>query len=306
MRISNYDQFDYDYSKYWKNRSYEHLCEVSAINSLKKKIKGKWFLDVGGSYGRHIPSYYSSFEKPVIIDYSLNTLISNKERIWKEYPNTSLIAANIYFMPFKQNTFDGGMMVRVLHHIENPQKYFSQLSTILKNKAIFFQEFANKIHIKAVLKHLLRFDFKFFSIDPFQQPTHKSFEGTAGVESVFLNFHPNYIKRLVTENGFTVLAKRGVSYLRIPLLKRFISPVILMPFEKLLQVLLGNSNIAPSIFYKLRMDKLESNSDFNDLEDILVCPKCKSDLVFKNEECICSKCKSRYEKVAGIWDFRVQ
>jgi len=39
-----------------------------------------------------------------------------------KYPGIHLIAANAYKMPFKNNTFDGGLMVRVLHHIENPKE----------------------------------------------------------------------------------------------------------------------------------------------------------------------------------------
>lgn len=306
MKISNYDQFDYDYSKYWKNRNYEHLSEVYALSKLMKDTKGKWFMDLGGSYGRHLPTYYDKFENPIIVDYSLNTLINNKERIWKQYPKTKLVAANAYYLPFKNDVFDGSIMIRVLHHIENTNQFFDELVRVLKNQSTHLQEFANKMHIKARIKHLLKLDKSFFNTLPYQQPTHNNFEGTQGVESVFLNFHPTYLRKMLKDKGFKLVTKQGVSYLRIGILKKIFPNVLLISLEKLMQKLFGKSHISPSIFYKLTLKKDSTKDEYDNFEDILICPKCKSELKFKKEECVCTQCKGRYEKVAGVWDFRVQ
>jgi ubiquinone/menaquinone biosynthesis C-methylase UbiE len=306
MKISNYDQFDYDYSKYWKNRNYEHVSEVHALSKLMNDMKGKWFMDLGGSYGRHLPNYYSKYENPIIVDYSLNTLINNKERIWKSYPNTKLVAANAYYLPFRDSVFDGSTMVRVLHHIENTDQFFTELVRVLKDKSTHIQEFANKMHIKARITHLLKMDKAFFSTEPYQQPTHNNFEGSNGIESVFLNFHPTYLKKMLKEKGFRLLTKQGVSYLRLGILKKIFPSILLFNLEKLMQKMFGRTHISPSIFYKLSLKKDSKSKDYEAFEDILVCPKCKTDLKFRNEECVCTQCKNRYEKVAGVWDFRVQ
>lgn len=307
MKISNYDEFEYDYSTYWKNRNYEHFSEVIVLKKLLNKIKGKWFLDIGGSFGRHLPVYYEHFTNPIIVDYSLNTLINNKFRIWEKNPNTTLIAANVYYLPFKESSVGASMMIRVLHHIEQPDLYFNEISRVLKNESVHIQEFANKVHLKAKISHLLRRDFKFFSSDPYQQPTAKNYEGSNGVETIFLNFHPKDILNRFQNLGFKLVEKVGVSFFRIEIMKRIIPIKILVRLEGFVQSVLGKTNIAPSIFYKFKLDKKETEQTKDSkLEDILVCPKCKSQLQFKKEECFCTNCRSKFEKVADIWDFRIQ
>lgn len=307
MKISNYDKFEYDYSTYWKNRNYEHFAEVISLKTLLKNMRGDWFLDVGGSYGRHLPTYSNNFKHCVIVDYSLNTLINNRERIGSKFPNTHLIAANAYFLPFKKNVFDGAVMVRVLHHIQEPRLYLKELTHTLKNDAQYIQEFANKMHLKAILKHTIKGDLKFFNPLPYQQPTTGKPEGSTGEESIFLNYHPSNIKKLLHEEGFFKTKQINASFFRLPLLKRLIPFKLLIFLETISQRIFSWTNIAPSIFYKLKLKKnTEINPEIDELEDTLVCPRCKGDLIFKKEECNCPKCKTSFEKVVGIWDFRTQ
>lgn len=307
MKISNYDEFEYDYSTYWKNRNYEHFAEVIALKKLFLEDNGNFFIDIGGSFGRHLPMYYNKFKNPIIVDYSLNTLLNNKFRILENYPNTKLIAANVYFLPFRESSIDGSAMIRVLHHIEDFDKFYKQLSYVLKDNATHIQEFANKIHIKARIKHLLKRDFKFFDLTPYQQPTALNFEGSNGTETVFLNYHPEFIIKEVSKFGFTLEDKLGVSYFRINFIKRLVPLKLLIWLEGITQKIFGRTSLAPSIFFKLKIKKSkENNNTYNKLEDILVCPKCKSELIFKKDICTCSECKNKYEKVADIWDFRVQ
>src|SRR3990167_9361785 len=49
---SFYDDPEFSYDQYWQNRSYEHQCEVLAIQKL---LAGKHFetaADIGGGFGR--------------------------------------------------------------------------------------------------------------------------------------------------------------------------------------------------------------------------------------------------------------
>lgn len=306
MKISNYDEFEYDYSTYWKNRNYEHFAETIALKKILNDVSGNWFLDIGGSFGRHLPVYYSKFKHPIITDYSLNTLINNKFRILEKYPNTSLIAANAYYLPFRDSVFDGSMMVRVLHHIEEPKAFFDQLKSILSNKGVHVQEFANKIHIKARIRNLIKINRSFFSTDPYQQPTLKQFEGSNNKETVFLNFHPKYILKELKDRGFNVISEVGVSFLRSGIVKKFVPIKLTIFIENMLQKIYFIRYFAPSVFFKTTISKENEINSYEKLEDILVCPRCKSDLKFKNEHCECTKCKSQYEKVAQVWDFRVE
>lgn len=306
-KIANYDTLNYDYRQYWKNREYENKSEHIALESLLKGYKGNWFIDVGGSYGRLTSTYYEKYTNPVIIDYSLKTLQRNYEYIKKNYPNTILIAANAYNLPFKDNTFDGGLMVRVLHHIDRPTEYFKEAHRVFSNNSVYIQEYANKKHIKAIIRALLKFDFTVFNKDPYQQPTKENYEGARKGSSVpFLNYHPQWIKDTLRENGFVVIQERGASFFRLNLLKKLLGVRILLLLESFSQRAFSWSQISPSIFVKSVVNKGDFKASKNTvLEDVLVCPLCKGFLQIQQENAHCKECNKNFLKSKNIWDFRV-
>jgi len=307
QKISDYDQFDYDYETYWNDRNYEHLAEVNILEPILRNESGNWFIDIGGSFGRLSETYSSSFKKQVIIDYSLKTLQKNRSKLIKKFPNMHLVAANVYHLPFRKGSFDGGLMVRVLHHIENQANCLKEISRVLSRGAPYLQEFANKIHFKARLRALLKFDLSFFSEKVYQQPSAGNFEGSKNQEAIFLNYHPSYLKKLMEDHDFEILKKYNCSFFRIPFIKRALPPNILLAAEKLLQKAFSWTNFTPSIFYhaKTRGTSGTRNRENNSLENILACPLCKSNLKFSKSEASCPKCEKLFKMKDNVWDFRV-
>lgn len=305
--VSDYDLFSYDYSQYWTKRRYEDLAEKHLLNKMFQQKSGDWFIDIGGSYGRLTSTYDKKYKNPVILDYSAKTLRNNYEVLKNKYPNINLIAANAYKMPLKDNVFDGGLMVRVLHHIENPEGYLKEVRRIMKPKSTYIQEFANKVHLKAILRALLKGNFKIFSKEIYEQPSISVTEGTGdNIEGIFLNYHPGHVKELLEQNNFTLKKKTGCSFLRIPFLKKLFNDQILLFFEKIMQATLSWSNISPSIFLETEVKKKSSDIEkFETLEDILACPECKGSLHINSDIATCEKCKKVYEKKDNVWDFRV-
>ena len=307
--IAEYDTLDYDYSKYWEKRLYENLAEKNLLNKIFSNKRGNWFLDVGGSYGRLTSTYYSQYNNPVILDYSLKTLIKNKAVIVGKYPNTQLIAANAYKMPFKENTFDGALMVRVLHHIEDPKTYLKELKRVMGSGSWYIQEFANKIHIKAVIRSLLKLNFKNLNKEPYLQPKITGSEGSKkDYKHIFYNYHPGYITSIFRKEGFKVKKSHGCSFLRSPFIKKFLGENIMLFLEKIMQNTLSWTNLPPSIFLETKvMKRKEEKQEKLKLEDILACPSCKNNLLFeKNTKAKCTSCSNEYYKKEGIWDFRIK
>jgi len=304
QEIVNYDGYDYDYSTYWKNRKYEDIAEHKALEKLLSNEHGEWFIDIGGSYGRLADCYAGRYQNCVIIDYSLKTLQKNYELITNRFPNVILIAANAYKLPFKNSSFNGGLMVRVLHHIDKQEEYFQEVSRILKNDSIYIQEFANKRHIKARIKALFKHDKTLNSLEPYQQPTI-NLEGAKGDGVSFLNYHTQYVANLLTDEGFQIEKKQGCSYLRMPFLKKVLGTKILAFLENILQKLFARTDFSPSIFLKAKLSKKGKHPLYIRLEDLLTCPNCKHNLIFDGQKARCSSCNKEYFKKDNVWDFRI-
>lgn len=305
VEVSDYDGENYDYKEYWDGREYEDLAEKKLLTKLMYNMKGKRFIDIGGSFGRNTSLYADKYEKVVIMDYSLQTLLKYEKQILKAHPNTTLIAGNAYKPPFKNNSFDGGLTVRVLHHLEDPEGYFSAVSKILNNNAKFIQEIPNKVHLKAKLKWLLNGNFKMLNTQPYKQPS-KSTEGSKD-EGIFLNYHPKHVRQMMKTVGFTNFKKAGASYLRIPMLKKLLSLNILLMFETFAQNLFKATNIAPSIFFKATLKKeTQENLADTTISQILRCPECNSEFNIQENTAICKnkKCGAKYKKHSTVWDLR--
>lgn len=305
-KLANYDKYDYDYKDYWDNRSYEDLAERNLINKALNYQKGERFIDIGGSYGRLVDTYKDRYAQCIIVDYSLKTLQKYSVGIKKFAPNCTLIAANAYNLPFKDNSFDGGMMVRVLHHIEDLEGYTSELHRVLSNNSLFLQEFANKVHIKAFIKSLLTLRFSQLDTRPYQQPSKGSNEGSKGEETVFLNYHPRHVRKIMEKNELIILGKKGCSFLRSDGLKKIMTTEQLMWFERIFQTILGWTNIPPSIFYTLRAFKDSNRSVvLGKIDDVIVCPKCKRSMRSIKHEYHCKSCNLRFKYKGGVWDLRI-
>lgn len=304
--IADYDTLDYDYSTYWKKREYENDAEHIVLDKAFKEKKGTWFIDIGGSFGRLTDTYYNQYSNPVIIDYSLKTLQKNREVLLKKYPHIELIAANAYKLPFKENTFDGGLMVRVLHHIDKPLEYLEEIYRVLNGESTYMQEFANKIHIKARIKAILTLNLSLFNKEPYQQPNKKNNEGARENAKVpFLNYHPTWMKEKLNEQGLIVEKKYGCSFLRMRFLKKIFSPKALLFLEGILQDTLSWSNIPPSIFFQTSKQTHVKNNSDTKLSSILACPSCHGDLTLSSNKATCIKCKKTFTKEKNIWDFRI-
>lgn len=308
--IAEYDTLDYDYSTYWEKRGYENLAEKYLLNRMFREKRGDWFLDVGGSYGRLTSTYYDQYNHCVILDYSLKTLARNKEIILGKYPNVELIASNAYKMPFKQSTFDGALMVRVLHHIEKPDTYLKELHRTMNSNSLYIQEFANKKHIKAVIRSLLKLDFEIFKKDPYLQPKKTGSEGSREeYNHIFYNYHPAHIKQLLKTQNFKIKNIRGCSFLRSPFVKKILGDETMIFFEKIMQNTLSWTDISPSIFVETRAikDQDKEKVQLTKLQELLACPLCKESLHFnKSNTAQCPKCSEEYYKKDDIWDFRVK
>ncbi|MBM4402138.1 MAG: class I SAM-dependent methyltransferase [Candidatus Cloacimonetes bacterium] len=244
--IVDYDKSGYDYIRFWQSRQYENQSERLALVKLLPKA-GNLLVDLGGGFGRLSDCYCSRFSHCVLLDYSQKNL--DQARILtetKKIANLTTKRGNIYDLPFKNGEFDCALMIRVIHHLLQPEKAIKEAARILKPEGILILEFANKIHLKARLRAWLRGDWGF----------SKNLNPSKAQTGILINYHPKYIIQILEATGFTVEKKISASHFRIPILKKIIPMRILLFGESLLQsfpqLSLARFYFGPSVFLYCR------------------------------------------------------
>jgi ubiquinone/menaquinone biosynthesis C-methylase UbiE len=239
--VTNYNDIDYE-NDFWQIRKYEDLIEK---NLLKKLLNSSYndFLDLGGGFGRLVPVYSNRTKNITLLDYSDKLLESAKKKLMG-IQDISFIQGNFYNLPFEKNTFDGGCSIRVIHHVENPSLYFSELNRVLKKDAEFILEFANKRNLLEIFRSLLK---KENSLNPFSKnPENRSKDGLT------YNFHPKYIKELAEQSGFKIIKIIDSSLLRSSILKHLIGQTRLASIENNIPFMFRRLHLSPSVFVKIK------------------------------------------------------
>lgn len=302
LKFADYDKSHYDYETYWEGREYENTADHIAVRDLVHHLHGKWFIDIGGAFGRLMDTYEKNFDNIILLDYSLQSLLKAKDRRGESDRKAFFVAANIYKLPFKNDSIDAGLMVRVIHHLTDAQGALQEISRVIKRS--FILEFANKRHFIAVLRALLRRNMSFISdIRPYQQEYRDTSQGSKGKNQVFLNYHPKHIFSITNLIGFKIDKVLSVSNLRSPMIKRILPFKLMIAIEKMSQKPLSVARFGPSIYLLLQKQGGEERYATS-IDDLFVCPECKGSLDKANNAFSCATCKITYPIIEGIYDFR--
>lgn len=244
--IPFYDDPSFDYKKYWQERQYENLADQMALKRLLKLVsEKKSLIDIGAGFGRLTSVYVSQFGKCVLVDPSARMLKEAKTKFKRK--NIKFIKSYVEKLPFKKETFDVTLFIRIIHHLKSPPRALKEAARVLKPGGFLVLEYANKLHTKSALKALVKLDLKYL-IDqtPFEV-------GPKRKDCIpFLNFHPGYIKNLLKKNGFKIIKALSVSNFRNSVCKKILPLRVLLGWEKITQVLRPPLFAGPSIFILAR------------------------------------------------------
>lgn len=240
---------NYDYPEFWEARNYEHNCEVIALKHFFKKIKSKpEVLEIGSGYGR-LAKVYNKYAKNITLVDPSHSLLSRARKIFK--PNSAdvkYIRSTVQNLPKKLKKKDYGvvLMVRVMHHIKDPNEAFDVVSQYVPKGSYFILEFANKLHGKALVKNIIKGNFT-FPLDIFPQDKRSKKNKKKGT-ILFLNHHPDVVLKSLKDHNFKIIEKRSVSNVRTRWVKENISMPMLLSCEEMMQKPLAKVNFGPSIF----------------------------------------------------------
>ncbi len=240
-----YDDPKFSYPRFWLKRQYENLSEKIAISDFLGKIALRDFVvDIGGGYGRNTKFLAKFFKKCILTDPSDKQLRTALEKVSEK--NIDIIKVYAQNLPFPKETFNTALLIRVIHHLEDPETALKEISRVLKKGGTLILEFANKTHFRAIIKNLLTFNLSYIkSTRPIKIPQKlpKSDETV-----VYLNFHPWYIEKILKRTGFKIIDRLSVSNLRSQTIKKILPMRLLLLIETLFQKSLAKLYFGPSIF----------------------------------------------------------
>lgn len=284
---------DYEGSTYrtdfWegKGREYEDRVERIAIRRLLPPT-GDRIMEVGAGFGRLAP-LYAGYKQVVLLDYSRSQLEFARQQYGDE--RFLYVAANVYQMPFAPAVFDQVVMVRVLHHMQDPLAALQSIQQTMRRGGVFVLEFANKHNLKAIARWLLRRQ----SWNPFERQP---------VEFAELNydFHPRYVHDTLLAAGFQPRRTLTVSHFRLGLIKRIVPPGVLSAFDSLLQPTGNLFQLSPSVFVR---SEAVGEEGLAPVGAFWRCPVCGSyDLTEVSDGLICKGCTRKWAKQQGIYNFK--
>ena len=122
------DYENYDYLCEWKNREILDLAERRLIMKLAGSPKKT--LELGGGFGRITSVLERISEETYMVDFSSRNLEEAKKRLTR----TQLRRCDFFNLPFESGLFDLIVMVRVMHHINNPTLVYDEILRVGKKR----------------------------------------------------------------------------------------------------------------------------------------------------------------------------
>lgn len=285
---------DYENSSYrtdfWegRGREYEDAVERIALRRLLPPA-GRRLIDIGAGFGR-LADLYTAYEQVILLDYSHSQLVYARQHLGVE--RFIYIAADVYHLPLAASSVDTVVMVRVMHHLANVPLALGQLKRVVLPGGTCVLEFANKRHMKNLIRGLLGHEPSPFSQEPFEfAPLH-------------YNFHPKWMREQLEASGFSINQTLSVSLFRSTLLKRLLGTNLLVKMDRIQQSFLAPLAIAPSIFVSCTT-ATSATATLAPANELFICPTCQSRLLDKLPEGLyCERCQRLWPLVDGVYMFK--
>lgn len=266
--VCSYEETDYE--AFWRaGRAYEDLAERIALRALLPS-RGHRLVEIGAGFGR-LADLYSGYEEVYLLDYARTQVEAARHR-WGHDPRFRFVVADLYHLPFQPGVMDTVVMVRVIHHVQDVPRALREIRGILRPGGIFILEFANKRHLKAIFRYVIRAQsWSPFSPEPVEfAPLH-------------FDFHPAWVQARLEEAGFRIQRERAVSHFRHPWLKRLIPAPWLARMDGWVQGIGALWKLTPSVFVRAEAGPGEGPVG----EGLWRCPACRLPAIEQEDAVVC-------------------
>jgi ubiquinone/menaquinone biosynthesis C-methylase UbiE len=234
----------FNYAQYWTGRDYEHQAELLALRRLLSGNRYQHAADIGGGFGRLSVVLTEYADQVTLVDPSTQQLDLSRE-IFPGQPFERKLAEAAK-LPFDDGSIDLAIMVRVLHHLPDPENELAELARVLRPGGHAVVEAANSAHAGRRMAALLRR--QRISVDPVDIRSVQSWRrGSAP----YVNHHPRTITRQLAAVGLEVQETLSASNFRHPLANLLVPQRALLAAERAVQRPLAGIHFGPSVFLML-------------------------------------------------------
>lgn len=131
------DYEEYDYSTVWKGRGIEDRVEKEVVS---RWAAGETGLELGGGFGRITQVLEKSVGRMLMLDYSLANLRTASFSL----ATTALVRGTVDKLPFEDGVFDFVALIRVIHHVSDPDPLLAEVVRVSRDGATFVLGIANE------------------------------------------------------------------------------------------------------------------------------------------------------------------
>jgi len=140
--IPDYETFDY--TTVWKGRGIENRAEKEIVS---RWAVGETGIELGGGFGRITQVIEKRIGRTFMLDYSL----SNLRRASSRLKRTTLVRDSFDKLPFDDDVFDFVALIRVIHHVPDPDALLSEVVRVSRNGGRFVLGIAHHIRPRRTL-----------------------------------------------------------------------------------------------------------------------------------------------------------
>jgi SAM-dependent methyltransferase len=244
-RLAYYDDDGFNYMDFWSGRAYEHEAEVMAIRRL---LRGRRFgeaADIGGGYGR-LSVVLSEFADKVILVDSSSKQLALAADFLADHPGVEKRLMDAASLDIRDASVDLVAMVRVLHHLPNPDAELAEVSRILRPGGTAIVEVPNVAHALNRVRFMVRRERLPVTAHDIRSPETRKRGGVP-----YVNHHPATVARQFRAAGLQVKRVLSVSNLRHPFLKKALPARAILAVERIAQPSLARIQFGPSMFFLL-------------------------------------------------------
>lgn len=132
------DYESYDYTAVWARRGIEDLAEREVVS---RWAVGETGIELGGGFGRITSVLEKRIGRMFMLDYSMRNLRRAASRLQR----TTLVRASLERLPFDDDSFDFVALVRVIHHVPDPDRLLGEVVRVSRDGGTFVLGIANEI-----------------------------------------------------------------------------------------------------------------------------------------------------------------